>query len=386
MVTTDLHYIDPVYFEGSDRLARSAAYGDGKMPHHSEAWLRALVLETIAQAPDALVLLGDLSYNGEVLSHKAISLAMAEVEANGIPVLVIPGNHDLNNDYAFTFLADHEEPTHSLPPARYAKYYGDLGHDLAFSRDTASFSYAVRLPDVWLLLLDAGIYEPVAESFGLIPAETEAWLSDVLAQAAEAGAQVITASHQGLLPHGGQSASKYLIVNGPDIAARLRASGVRLHLSGHIHVQHIAEADGLYDIALSAFSCYPHQYGLATIEADGSIAYATQSVQASHLPEGLYAQSHDFFLRVNEQKVLSALEDSAADARARASMAAYAATLNLHYYAGTVSSVRKAALADEALALWRQYGEGSFWADYLERMLGDTARSMHTLSLPAKAP
>lgn len=377
MVATDMHYIDPVFYEGSDALARNASFGDGKMPHRSDAWLAALVQEAIAQAPDFLILAGDQTYNGEVLSHKAISEALAAIQAAGIPVLAIPGNHDINNDYAFSYTAEGTHAIHSIPLARYDKYYGEYGRNHAFSRDEASLSYAVRADDtLWILMLDAGIYEPFAEVFGLVEASTQAWMEDLLAQAQAQGARVVSVSHQSMLPHSDTVRGGYMIINWEDVSEVLARHGVRLNLSGHIHVQHIAERDGLYDISLSALSAYPNQYAMVTFMDDGLVRYQTQPLPEAYLPEGLPEEARAFFLQVSHDKALVQLRDAAATPAQKEQMAAFAAEMNLHYYSGTMDTVQELGRADPAYRLWLELGEGVFWHDYLISMLEGDAQDM----------
>lgn len=384
MVATDLHYLSPTLYEGGEeRLRASALYGDGKMPHRSDAWLRGLVQETIEQAPDALILMGDQSYNGEVISHRDISDALAEIQAAGIPVLVIPGNHDINNDNAFAYHADKDEAVHSIPMSRYEKYYAAYGFEQAFSVDTVSWSYAARVTDtLWVVMMDAGIYEPLAQSFGLIELETRQWLEGVLRQAHEADAQVITVSHQSMLPHSERVSGGYMVVNGEDISDLLIANGVRLHLSGHIHVQHIAEKQGLYDVALSALSSFPNQYAVVTFSEDGQIRYDTKRLHAENLPDGLLEESEAFFEEVNYYKVLGQLRKADIQEADKEKMAVFAAWMNAHYYAGTASSVQDIALEDAAYALWKQQSADTFWVGYLQSMVEEPLPDMNHLVLP----
>lgn len=384
MVATDLHYIVPSLYENSDSLRVSATYGDGKMPHHSDAWLDAFVREALDRAPDAVLLLGDQSYNGEVLSHRAISDRLAEIQAAGIAVYVIPGNHDINNDNAFEYGAEKTVAIHSIPVSRYEKYYAAYGLEQSFSRDDASFSYAVSLrDDLWLIMLDAGIYEPYAEPFGLLSDTTRQWLRGLLAQAEAAGIQVITSSHQSMLPHSNLLTGGYMVINWEDISALLAEHGVRLHLSGHLHVQHIAQSGAFTDVALSSLSNQPNQFAMITIADDGGIALQMESLNPSFLPEGLAAEGISFFRAASHGKALSALRDSGIDDATKEKMADYAAWVNQHYYAGSVATIREEALHHPAYALWQSLGEGTFWQAYLADMLTGDPADMRTLTLPA---
>ncbi|MDL2317988.1 metallophosphoesterase [Eubacteriales bacterium OttesenSCG-928-A19] len=384
MLATDLHYIDPVYVESAHRLSESAAYGDGKMPHYSADWLEALVQEAIWQQPDALILAGDQTYNGEVLSHKAVSEAMDRVRDAGIAVYAIPGNHDINNDNAVYYRQDGYDATHSLTLERYDKYYARFGPEQSFSRDAASKSYAVALTDtLWLLMLDAGIYEPSAEPFGLIEASTQTWLTDLLERARARDTTVITVTHQSMLPHSERVTGGYMIINWESVSDLLIEYGVRLNLSGHIHIQHIAEKGSLHDVSTAALSASPHNYGLVTIEEDGGIRYEVQTLRDDFLPEGRTAESRAFFHQVSRDKALAGLYDSALSQADRERMADFAATVNAHYYAGKLAAARAELLGEDALALWLSMPEDAFWAGYLREMMAEDVADMSTLYLPS---
>ncbi len=78
LIATDLHYLAEelsgrgVYF---DRLVENA---DGKMTAYSEELLEAFAQQVIGQQPDALILSGDLSFNGEAQSHRRLVERMVD--------------------------------------------------------------------------------------------------------------------------------------------------------------------------------------------------------------------------------------------------------------------------------------------------------------------
>ncbi len=382
MVANDLHYIDPVYVENEALLAAGAVRGDGKMPQYSADWLAALVEEALWLQPDALILAGDQSLSGEVFSHKAVAEALDQIQAAGIPVFTIPGNHDINNDNAFYYLANGYEAAHSVTVNTYDKYYARHGQEAAFSRDAQSKSYVAEVTDgLWLLMVDAGVYEPFAEAFGLVEESTLAWIEEVLRAAAECGAEVISATHQSLLPHSDTARGGFMVLNWEDLSDLLARYGVRLNLSGHIHVQHIARKETLVDVSTSALSAWPHQYGLVTIGDDGGIRYEARPMQEDFLPEGRKNDSEAFFRLVTYIKALDSLQQSAAADAAKESMAAFIAMANAQFYAGTLGSARAAALAEDVYGLLRQE-TGSTWAGRICRMLEGDMPDMVVVEIP----
>ena len=100
MLGTDIHYFSDSLTDGGPRFQEMVEYGDGKVVTYIDQITDAFLDEVVKLRPDALVLSGDLTLNGEKASHKDLAEKLHRVENNGIPVLVIPGNHDINNRQA----------------------------------------------------------------------------------------------------------------------------------------------------------------------------------------------------------------------------------------------------------------------------------------------
>ena len=94
MLATDIHYFSDSLTDGGPRFQEMVEYGDGKIVTYIDQITDAFLDEVVKQHPDALVLSGDLTLNGEKASHKDLAEKLHRVENHGIPVLVIPGNHD----------------------------------------------------------------------------------------------------------------------------------------------------------------------------------------------------------------------------------------------------------------------------------------------------
>lgn len=177
---------------------------------------------------------------------------------------------------------------------------------------------------------------------------------------------MITATHHSLIPHTDYARDSYLMFGSDTMAALLRQYGVRLNLSGHLHIQHIACAGALTDAALGAFCVWPHRYALVTLEEDGALEYEARSLDEDTLPPGFLAMSRDFFLDVARDKAAAALGDvSNEDACA---MADYAARFSLAYFSGTLDGNDPVWTRDAAYALWRSQGDNPFW-QYMKQVL-----------------
>lgn len=100
IVATDIHYLARSLTDGGSSFQYMVEHGDGKVVTYIEQIVDAFLEEVIAQKPDMLILSGDLTLDGEKKSHEELAGKLYSVQNAGIPVLVIPGNHDINNHHA----------------------------------------------------------------------------------------------------------------------------------------------------------------------------------------------------------------------------------------------------------------------------------------------
>ncbi len=83
---------------------------DPKLLKESEAILDS-ALASVAQAGvKFLIIPGDLTKDGEIVSHVLMAQHLAKLRQQGIQVFVVPGNHDINNPDAAAYLGDTTRP------------------------------------------------------------------------------------------------------------------------------------------------------------------------------------------------------------------------------------------------------------------------------------
>ena len=364
MVVSDIHYISPALYAGSDLFVRSVAQGDGKMSHASDVLLRALKAEVLRERPDALVITGDLTFNGERKSHEELAAACAELEAEGIPVWVIPGNHDINNPVSRRFSGSGYTPAENVDPEAFQRIWAGCMNP---AETGESFSYTVEVNDrVRLALLDVSIYRDAWAAGGLYTPAHQAWLRNALAQAAAQSAAVVAAVHQSVIPHTSLAPESFSVMNGGALREDLRRGGVSLCLTGHIHIQHLMTENGLTDAATGAFSVYPHRYGWVTVGEDGTAVYEMRSLSPEHLPVGFLEESAAFFDRLTADKLRPALAALALSPEETEQMLDYAVRFNRAYFSGTLDAADPAWRDDPARALWQRHmGQAGFGA-YME--------------------
>ena len=272
-VASDPHYIATVLTDGGLYYQSVLASGDSKFMPYSEEILDAFIEEllTAEKVPDALLLTGDLSFNGAVMSHEALAEKLRPLKEAGIRVLVTTGNHDVYNLNAARFEGESFTRVPFATTELFREIYGDFGFDDAVSTAPDSLSYMAALGDrLRVLVLDFN----TLEHFCGISEETLAWAEEQLRTAEREGVPVIAAGHQNLFRHS-LFYDGYVISGAERLADLLRTYSVRLFLSGHLHIQHIRTEGDLTEIASSALCSWPCQYGMLTSK-DGIWSYETR--------------------------------------------------------------------------------------------------------------
>ncbi len=370
MVVSDLHYLDPSLYPDRSLFLQALQRGDGKITQCGEELLAALYREILAERPDALIVTGDLTFNGERKSHTTLSAWFRAVEEAGVPVWVIPGNHDINAPSAVSFTDGSYRRTETVTPAEFSEIYADF-----LKPGIAGFSYPAEISsDLWVVMTDVSWYQDQAQTFGSFTARHAVWLEKTLKHAQEKGVTVITATHHSLLPHTRFARENFLMFGNEEMAALVRRFGVALNLSGHLHIQHIAQEDGLSDAALGAFCIWPHRFAMVTLGGNSTLTYDAMSLCDRFLPEGFLEMSRHWFAGIVRNKLAASLTGTDEE---NALMADYAARFNLAYFSGTYRKDDPAWKEDPAYALWKKKRDSSF-GQYLEIVMNEaTGDNLH---------
>ena len=280
-VASDLHYVGEAIEDGGELFTRVVEEGDGRQLDYIRPITDAFLAEVAEDKPDALILTGDLSFNGEKASHQELAAKLNELVEAGVPVYVLPGNHDVNNYAAATYLGSEQAATDFVTPEEFEEIYKNCGFSAADSRDKASLSYMVKLnAGVWLFMLDTQPYYLHEPGFpycvgGVVQDGTWTWLEKQLEKCAAAGAVPLVALHQNLAVHNERFTTGYRIYDNDRLGELLAQYGGQLVFSGHLHPQHIAlwqggEGQQVWDVASESLAVWPYLSGRVTISPDGA--------------------------------------------------------------------------------------------------------------------
>lgn len=204
---------------------------------------------------DFLLMPGDLTQDGEKENHRWLKQRLASLP---FPVYVVPGNHDVpyiweSEDYIG--LGDF--------PAYYQKFGYSDGQRLYYSQEI--------LPGLQLIGLNSTRFDEDEKQLGSLDEEQLAWLETTLEEIEDKLAIVMI--HHNVIEHlPGQSqhqlGKRYMLDNASQLKQILRKHGVKLIITGHLHVQDVAFEQGLTEITTGSTVSYPHPYRVLDLRYD----------------------------------------------------------------------------------------------------------------------
>ena len=291
-VTTDIHYLGDEINDHGEAFNEFVSSGDGKQLEYIDDILDGFTYEIEKTNPDAIIISGDLTSNGEKEIHLELSKKLEIIENTGVSVYVIPGNHDILNPWARGFKNDEQYVTESINQDEFRNIYGSFGYDESLSEDKSSLSYLVApSDDIWLLMIDTNKYDTnlklgFPQSDGEITKDTLRWMKNCISLAEERKATIIPVMHHNIVDHSELLQYNFTLNNNEEVISLFKDNDLNLVFSGHIHIQDIASdknnGSELYDIASNSLAVYPHQYGvLEYFSEDNKFKYTTTKVDIS---------------------------------------------------------------------------------------------------------
>lgn len=380
IIATDMHYISPALTDHGEYFTNLIASGDGKMVMYIDELTDAFIDEVIVAKPDGLILSGDLTFNGARKSHADFANKLRRVSQAGIPVFVLPGNHDLYRYSAAKFEGNGYTRVASITSEEFAAIYHDLGFDAALSRDSYSLSYVAEpVSGVRLLMLDVNTENMECA----IAQNTFVWLEQQLEQAKADGAKVIAVSHQNLYAHSSLLSKGYVISNASMLKSLYHRYGVAVNLSGHLHIQHTISGKNIVpEIATSSLAVSPCQYGVINM-ANGQAQYRTRVVDVNGWAQKS-GETDTNLLRFRETAAgffaVTAINQAAAQLagdRDPSAMATWLSRLNAAYFSGRMDTVDPS--SPYALR-WQE--SNTFFGQYVQSILSEEPKDHTHFSFP----
>lgn len=239
-----------------------------------------------------LLVPGDLTKDGELEGHKALAEKFRAFEKEtGIPVFVIPGNHDVNNSKACTFENGVQEPAEPTSPEQFREIYAEFGYDEADSvfvpkegNKGGMLSYALTLGEYRLIAIDSCMYseDNGAEgnehmTDGRIGEDLLEWVLAECKKADEQGLTIVGMQHHNLVPHMEIEEATFWAFVTQDwekIADAYADAGMHYLFTGHLHTNDVASyvsdnGETIYDILTPTLTGFPNNYRIVDFTSDG---------------------------------------------------------------------------------------------------------------------
>jgi 3',5'-cyclic AMP phosphodiesterase CpdA len=291
-IMSDIHVMAPELLVEKGAAFDNYIKNDPKLLQESGEVLEHVVDEVLNRKPDLVLIPGDLTKDGEMVSHKLVVSILERIRTAGIPVIVIPGNHDIDNPEGVYFVGDQTQPAERTLPEQFAQLYREYGYGRPETvRDPASLSYACEpLEGLVLLCIDSNLYEENLfvergdsidhnQTAGRIREATLNWMWQQADAAHARGKQVVVMQHHNAVEHfDGQTliSAPYVVNDYQAVAEAMMQHGIHLVITGHQHMQDIAQyrvsaeagIDSLVDITTASTVAYPNAWRTLKVNRD----------------------------------------------------------------------------------------------------------------------
>jgi len=282
-VISDLHVMAPELLVKDGPAIEEYLARDRKMLRESVEILTTLVSDILELKPQIVLVTGDLTKDGERASHLLVASQLHRLVDAGIQVLVVPGNHDINNPDAKVYDGETTTPADTITRKEFADIYHDMGYDELSQRDPDTLSYCRDVADgLTVLAIDAcmdrlntfvsrGDAKDHCKTSGNLETSSQHWLVEHAAAATAAGKRVIAMMHHHLVSHFHMEetlAAPYMVEDAQQLCQRLTQAGVHVIFTGHLHISDISQTSqrvgNMVEVATAAAVGYPCQWRVAT--------------------------------------------------------------------------------------------------------------------------
>ena len=241
-VISDTHLIADSLHDHGQAFSQMQKTSQGKDLYYQETALSAFVRMAQKKKPAAIIVTGDVTFNGERVSAEKFAEIFKPLEETQL--LVLPGNHDIYDGWAREFRGKKQYYAGQISPRMWRNIF-KTSYKNAVSVDDESLAYSVQInPDYLLILADSNDYgkeeaTTAPATAGFLGREQRRWIKAQLQYASENNLQVIFCMHHNLYAHNPAVNKGYVVDDYRELRKLLAQYNVKLVFSGHIHAQNI---------------------------------------------------------------------------------------------------------------------------------------------------
>ena len=241
-VISDTHLIADSLHDHGQAFSQMQKTSQGKDLYYQETALSAFVRMAQKKKPTAIIVTGDVTFNGERVSAEKFAEIFKPLEETQL--LVLPGNHDIYDGWAREFRGKKQYYAGQISPRMWRNIF-KTSYKNAVSVDDKSLAYSVQLnPNYLLILADSNDYgkeeaTTAPATAGFLGREQRRWIKAQLQYASENNLQVIFCMHHNLYVHNPAVNKGYVVDDYREMRKLLAQYNVKLVFSGHIHAQNI---------------------------------------------------------------------------------------------------------------------------------------------------
>ncbi|WP_276804292.1 metallophosphoesterase [Lactobacillus hominis] len=242
-VISDTHLIADSLHDNGQAFSQMQKTSQGKDLYYQEVVLSAFVKKALDKKPDAIIVTGDVTFNGERVSAQRFAEIFKPLKGK-TKLLILPGNHDIYDGWAREFRGKKQYYAGQISPLFWKNIFRE-SYKGALSEDDSSLAYSQQLnSDFLLIMLDSNIYgseesTTAPATHGKIGKEQLKWFENQLRLAQEKSLHPIVFMHHNLYAHNPAVNKSYVLDNANEIRRLFGRYGVKLVFSGHIHAQNI---------------------------------------------------------------------------------------------------------------------------------------------------
>ncbi len=308
---SDVHYYPQSYTGDNCPEWQNYNTMSSKEFMESDAITRTTLDSIALKAPELgtkyLFISGDLTKDGEYQAHAELAAILEQFEKDaGIKVIVINGNHDVDNSNACTFENGVQEQARSITQAEFKEVYKNLGYDLAVAEYTPpsgktenGLSYVVDLDKNYrLIVVDSNEYDaytpqtPITN--GAITEDCLNWVKEMAAQGKAQGKTVMVMQHHSLSAHMKVEPSiggRFVVDDYLNVAEQYADAGIHFAFTGHLHTNDVASVTSdngnvIYDCETGSLAGYPNRFNEMKIttygDGESDVSYDSFDCDLAH--------------------------------------------------------------------------------------------------------